>query len=122
MSRDPEVVKSWKNDPNVSQWVRLQSAWLPLVGGEQIVAEDYKNWPKDIPILIAHGEDDKITSHIASQQFIEKLQAQGVEQATYQGYPKGKHVMFLEIGEEKNLYTNAIIDWILAQSNRENKL
>ncbi|CAO1632604.1 unnamed protein product [Sympodiomycopsis kandeliae] len=122
MSRDPEVVKAWKNDPLVSQWVRLQSAWLPLAGGEKIVAEDYKYWPNEKPILIAHGEDDAITSHVASKQFIEKLNEKGANQAKYQGFPKGKHVMFLEIGDVKNQYTNAIIDWMLAQSNRENKL
>jgi len=45
-----------------------------LSQGELLLRTQYKNWPRDLPVMLAHGTDDKVTSHQASQSFHDKIQ------------------------------------------------
>jgi len=57
-----------------------------LVGGEGLCKEDWKRWPKDTPLLIAHGEGDKVTDHKASEEFVRNVGGLGAK-AEYKGFP-----------------------------------
>lgn len=102
LSRDTQVQESWKKDPMVQQWVMLKSAWHPLVGGEKIVEQEYKNWPSEKPLLICHGQDDGVTSWKGSKTLIERIKQNGAVDAEFKPFPEGKHEMLFEIGDVKN--------------------
>jgi acylglycerol lipase len=43
-----------------------------LLNGESLMQKDYKNWPKDLPVLIVHGTGDTvslISSHSYSNSY-----------------------------------------------------
>ncbi|KAJ7496817.1 lysophospholipase [Mycena latifolia] len=43
--------------------------------GDELLLENYRKWPKTLPILIVHGTGDQLTSPIAAKQFHDKLVA-----------------------------------------------
>ncbi|CAO1636093.1 unnamed protein product [Parajaminaea phylloscopi] len=103
LTRDKEEQAKWEADPWIQNWVKLVSAVGPLLGGEDIVKSKWKNWKPDVPILIAHGEDDAVTSHKASKTVVEQLKTlsgpNGNVDAQYVGFPEGRHEMMFETGD-----------------------
>ncbi|SGY25833.1 BQ5605_C018g08672 [Microbotryum silenes-dioicae] len=86
VSRDPEVAKLYAADPLCKQQGSFRGLSDMLKGGVTLLNKDYKNWPKDLPLLVIHGEDDKVTWCESSKKFVEKVQkASG--NAEYKGYP-----------------------------------
>ncbi|SCZ88415.1 BZ3500_MvSof-1268-A1-R1_Chr10-2g02950 [Microbotryum saponariae] len=111
VSRDPEVAKIYAADPLCKQQGSFRGLSDMLKGGEALLNKDYKNWPKDLPLLVIHGEDDKVSppnnsnSRLisradparvndslqvtwceSSKKFVEKVQKAGGN-AEYKGYP-----------------------------------
>lgn len=80
-------------------------------GGEALVAEDYKYWPKALPLLIVHGTADKVTSAKASETFINKVQASDKKLSLYEG---GYHELVNEPDGVWQKYTNECISWVEA--------
>lgn len=56
----------------------------------------YKNWPKDLPLFVVHGEADKVTDADASKEFVQKLKAGGVKDVEYKGF-EGFYVSHLRV-------------------------
>lgn len=48
--------------------------------------QGYRSWPQGLPLLIVHGEADKVTDAEASKEFAEKVTKQGGN-AEYIGFP-----------------------------------
>ncbi len=72
ISRDPKVVKAYQDDPFVHRFASLRTAVDILDHGERLLTESYRRWT--VPsLLIAHGTKDKLTSHVASKEFIDKV-------------------------------------------------
>mmetsp|Transcript_16842 Transcript_16842/g.25471 ORF Transcript_16842/g.25471 Transcript_16842/m.25471 type:complete len:286 (-) Transcript_16842:148-1005(-) len=69
MSRDPEVIAKYKTDPLVHDRISIEF----FLGSREAAKFALDNAADfDYPLLIAHGSDDKITSHDASKEFGEK--------------------------------------------------
>jgi acylglycerol lipase len=88
LSHEPAINKAYENDPQIKGPGTLRGVGDMLNGGEQLLSTNYKNWPKNLPLLICHGSEDKVTSHKASEEFIGKIDAQD---KTFTLYPGGYH-------------------------------
>ncbi|KDE06869.1 hypothetical protein MVLG_02904 [Microbotryum lychnidis-dioicae p1A1 Lamole] len=114
VSRDPEVAKLYAADPLCKQQGSFRGLSDMLKGGVTLLNKDYKNWPKDLPLLVIHGEDDKVTWCESSKKFVEKVQkASG--NAEYKGYPGFYHELHNEPGEDKWIVVKDVTDWIKAK-------
>ncbi|KAI1783808.1 Alpha/Beta hydrolase protein [Ganoderma leucocontextum] len=45
------------------------------VEGEHLLANDYKHWPRNLPLLLVHGRADRITSFTAARELFDKAEA-----------------------------------------------
>lgn len=66
-----------------------------LIGGENLMTKDYKNWPKTLPLLICHGSSDKVTYHDASKLFVENLK-KGGKDASFKSFDGEFDVFFFD--------------------------
>jgi alpha-beta hydrolase superfamily lysophospholipase len=72
LSRDKEVIKRYVEDALVHNKVSLNLGFSSIDAGLWALENTDK---LDIPILLMHGDSDKITSHIATMEFSEKTKA-----------------------------------------------
>ncbi|GAA5884865.1 hypothetical protein JCM16303_005327 [Sporobolomyces ruberrimus] len=114
--RDPEIQKAYSEDKLCKQQGSFGGVGSMLVGGEGLVRDDWRNWPKGTPLLVAHGESDRVTDHEASKEFVEKVRSLGNEDTTYKGFGGYFHEMQNEPGQDKIVFINYIIDWILSHA------
>ena len=70
LARDPEVIRAYTNDPLVHNKISVRLALEMLQAGEWALAHAAE-FP--IPLLLAHGTADKLTSAPASQEFAAKV-------------------------------------------------
>ncbi|OSC97319.1 lysophospholipase [Trametes coccinea BRFM310] len=83
LSHDPQAQKAAANDPLMLQKGSLRGLSDMLGGGEQLLWNDYKNWPQNLPLLIVHGTADRVTSYKASEEFYNKVDAADKELKPY---------------------------------------
>lgn len=105
LSRDPEVVKAYLDDPLVYRHMTLS------LGAEMLGAiERTAAGPGDVrlPTLMLHGDADPICSPDASAAF-----ARGVSDCSYRVYPGLRHEIFNE--PEQEAVFQDIQTWIEAQ-------
>ncbi|KDQ50893.1 hypothetical protein JAAARDRAFT_41682 [Jaapia argillacea MUCL 33604] len=113
LSHDPEIVKEAQTDPLIKYIGSLRGLSDMLGGGEALLAKDYQNWPKSLPILILHGTEDKVTSHVASEKFVEKLVVDDKKLSLYTG---AYHELSHEPDGVKEKMIDEVASWILARS------
>jgi acylglycerol lipase len=70
LARDPEVIRAYTNDPLVHDKISVRLALEMLQAGEWALAHAAK-FP--LPLLLAHGSADKLTSATASAEFARKV-------------------------------------------------
>lgn len=46
-----------------------------LLGGKKLLTEGWRNYPKEVPILLFHGSGDRVTAFDATKSFEEKVVA-----------------------------------------------
>jgi len=107
LTRDISIQNKYSTDPLCSGKVYLKSIVDPLIGGVGVLKKDYQNWPSSKPILVLHGEDDQVTDHKGSIEFVEKLKAQD---KTYKGFKGFRHECWNEPGEDKVEFMNVIVE------------
>ncbi|KAK0549612.1 hypothetical protein OC845_003052 [Tilletia horrida] len=115
ISRDPAVVEDNRQDKYCDNNVFLKAIQGPLVGGLTIINKDYKSYPEDVPVLVTHGEADKITKPLGSKEFIERVQAKDKE---YKGWPEYYHELHNEPGNDKVVFLDYVISWILVRTTQ----
>ncbi|GAA5980555.1 hypothetical protein JCM5350_004344 [Sporobolomyces pararoseus] len=120
--RDPEIQKQYSQDKLCKQVGTFAGVGSMLTGGESLLKQGYKDWPdKELPLLVCHGESDKVTDSKASKEFVEKLKDQvGVKDVTYKGFEGYYHEMQNEPGQDKLVFINYVIDWILSHTSTPN--
>jgi acylglycerol lipase len=86
LSKDPNNIQAYVNDPLVHPYITVSFAALMLDLGEDVL----KSAPTlKIPsLLLAHGDNDKITSYSASKEFMSKVE---LKDKTFQPYSNGYH-------------------------------
>jgi len=72
LSRDPDVVQRYVDDPLVHNRVCLRLAFSSMDSGLWALENAGK---LDVPVLLMHGDLDKITSHQATIEFAEKAKS-----------------------------------------------
>lgn len=70
LARDPEVIRAYTNDPLVHNKISVRLAMGMLDAGEWALAHAAE-FP--VPLLLAHGTADRLTSAPASQEFAAKV-------------------------------------------------
>lgn len=112
LSKDKDVQEWTRQDKLCDGHVYLKSIAGPLLGGVKILNEEYKNWPKEKPLLVTHGSADKVTSPKASEEFTKKVEAEDKEFKGWEGY---YHEGWQEVGDEKVEFIKYIIGYVLLQ-------
>ncbi|KAJ7496818.1 lysophospholipase [Mycena latifolia] len=75
LSHDAAYNKMCSIDPLAELKGTLRGISDMLNWGEELLTENYKKWPKALPILFLHGTGDQITSHVAAKEFHDKIVA-----------------------------------------------
>ncbi|RDB24980.1 putative monoglyceride lipase [Hypsizygus marmoreus] len=75
LSHDPTVGEAYLKDPLVKTMGSLRGLHDMLSQGEALLETRHKAWPANLPVLLIHGTEDKVTSHKATQAFHDKIAA-----------------------------------------------
>lgn len=104
LSRDPEVVKAYREDPLV------HSMGTARLGTERTAAIEWTQAhaaEMEVPCLIVHGGADRLVSPEGSRVFYENMTLADKERQVYEGY---YHEVFNDVGKERVLA--AVEAWI----------
>ncbi|KAF9460731.1 Alpha/Beta hydrolase protein [Collybia nuda] len=112
LSRDPASNEAYLKDPLVKQSGSLRGLHDMLTHGEILLNAYYKEWPAALPVLLVHGTEDKVTSHIATQLFYDKITAHSKKLKLFEG---GFHELQNEPERVKENLANEIVTFVEAQ-------
>jgi alpha-beta hydrolase superfamily lysophospholipase len=102
LSRDPEIVRAYLEDPLVQRKITASLASEMLSAMKRCAAETVR-----VPMLLLHGEDDPICPVVGSRNFFERLT---VTQRELHTYPGLRHEIFNE--PERAAVLGDLIGWI----------
>ncbi|KAI0648757.1 lysophospholipase [Trametes meyenii] len=106
-----DVVKTaLENDPLIIQKGTLRGLSDMLNVGEQMWKSDYKNWPRHLPVMFVHGNEDRVTSFQAAHDFYENIQADDKQFNIVEG---GYHELVNEPKDMREKFMDDCITWIL---------
>jgi len=111
LNRNPERNKVL-GDPLIKQVGTVAGLTDMFDGGKKLLDEDYAHFPQSLPLLILHGDADKVTSHDASKAFVEKA---NVDDKRFSSYPDGYHELANEPDGMSEKFTEEVTEWILAK-------
>lgn len=95
ISRDPDVVKAYQNDPLV-HGVGTPRLAVEIPAAIKWCEENVTNL--QIPVFMIHGTDDRLTSPVSSRTFFDKLTA---SDKTYINYDGGYHESLNDIHHQQ---------------------
>jgi len=102
LSRDPEVVRAYLEDPLVQRRITASLASEIMSAMKSTVAATVR-----VPMLLLHGEDDPICPVAGSRIFFEQLK---VTQRGFHTYPELRHEIFNE--PERATVLDDLVGWI----------
>ncbi len=107
ISRDPDVVRRYREDPYVKDrmTVRFAAGMNQMIGRVIPAAGRVER-----PVLVLHGEDDRLTSPQGSVAFHAALAAPVAEQSALKLYPGLRHEIFNE--PEREQVWQDVLDWL----------
>ena len=111
LSRDPEEVDAYINDP-LCGFACTARLWQDLFGGLLAIADDQalKGIRKDLPILIVGGSADPVSAGSGLQKLQQRLQQAGLSRVELQLYPDARHEVFNETNRDQ--VVAQLIDWL----------
>lgn len=125
LSHDAEFNKTYLADPLIKPFGSLRGLSDMLSQGQLLLRTYQKDWPHDLPLLLIHGTEDKVTSHHASQSFHDKVQAKSKKIVLF---PGGYHELQNEpdgvkekVLEEVVSFIDGHLDPVVASSTAEVK-
>jgi len=80
-----------------------------LSGGEEIVTTGYQYWSKNLPVLLVHGKEDKVSDPKSTEEFFGKLSASDKVLSLYEG---GFHELHNEPDGVKERLIKECIGWV----------
>ncbi|KAI0645140.1 lysophospholipase [Trametes meyenii] len=110
LSRNKEANEASAKDPWIVQKGSLKGLHDMFSGGEQLIENDYKHWPNSLPLLIAHGTADRVTSFKAAEEFHNKVDAADKE---LKPFPEGFHELVHEPDGMKENFVDECLSWLL---------
>ncbi|KAF9243221.1 alpha beta-hydrolase [Melanogaster broomeanus] len=109
LSHDDSVNQAYLKDPLIKQIGSLRGLSDMLDGGERLLSKNYVQWPKQLPVLLIHGSEDKVASFKGTETFHELLQAQDKQ---FSPYSDGFHELHNEPGGVKEKLIAECIAWV----------
>ena len=104
LCRDRQVVQEYENDPLVHDRISFALFKGLYFNGLKLLTEDKK---AKIPVLICHGDADKITSFHASNNYAENLGEKAIFKSWTESYHEPHH------DKDKQQVMNFYADWVL---------
>jgi alpha-beta hydrolase superfamily lysophospholipase len=104
LSRDPAVIRAYLEDPLVHQRMTTSLACEMLSAMQRTASAAAQ---VRVPILLLHGEDDRLCPVAGSRDFFDRLKVSSRHLRTYPGL---RHEIFNE--PERVTVLNDLIDWI----------
>ncbi|KAF8421550.1 Alpha/Beta hydrolase protein [Boletus edulis BED1] len=111
LCHDDAVGEAYLKDPLIKLCGSLRGLRDMLDGGEKLLAKDYAQWPRQLPVLLVHGTEDKMTSSKATEKFYGLLSA---DDKTFSPYVGGFHELHNEPDGVKEKLTEECIAWVVA--------
>lgn len=105
LSRDPQVIEAYKNDPLVHGQISTAAGAAILHAAEWL--QHFKGAPH-LPVLLQHGTSDKITSEPATRELAKNLTGD----VTYKAWPNLYHEMHNEVAEARLELFNYTFAWM----------
>lgn len=112
LTRDPEVIKSLKEDKLLHDTGTLEGLSGMLERTEALAKGKTKLNKGVRSIWLGHGTKDMGTSYEASKQWIEKCGVQDKEFKTYEGW---YHQLHADLPDDRPIFGKDVGDWILAR-------
>lgn len=106
ISSVPEEVELYKKDPKVHDRISFALFKALYFNGRKLLAEDKQ---AKVPVLICHGDGDKITSHSASERYAANLG----EKAVFKSWPGSYHEAHHD--KDKTEVIAFYTDWVLGK-------
>ncbi|KAH7362904.1 alpha/beta hydrolase [Plectosphaerella cucumerina] len=114
-SRDPEVVKSVREDALCHDTGTLEGLAGLLERTDMLASGAAKLSPQVRSLLVAHGSGDRTTDPNASKNWFEKQsKAAGVQDATYKSYDGAYHQLHADLCKDE--FYKDVADWILERA------
>jgi alpha-beta hydrolase superfamily lysophospholipase len=104
LSHNEAVAKAYAEDPLVHRKISMKTFAIITRSGEYAIEQAAT---LEVPFLLLHGTDDRITSHAASEDFFNRLAG---EQNRFVSWPGLYHELHNEFEKEKVLGT--ILEWM----------
>ncbi|KAK9234155.1 Alpha/Beta hydrolase protein [Lipomyces kononenkoae] len=114
LSKDPESVQKVKDDPMCHATCTLKQMSDMLDRGRKLLDNKYNSNMVNHPVLVIHGDADKINFYGASEDFINKIPVSDKKLVTIEG---GYHELQNEIESDKKKFHDALTKWILEKSS-----
>ncbi|KAE9400686.1 alpha/beta-hydrolase [Gymnopus androsaceus JB14] len=113
LSHSPESNKAHANDPLIKTTGSLRCLSEMLNEGENLLSNGHNHWPKKLPVVLIHGDADKITSLAATQTFYERIEA---DDKNIIVYPDGYHELQNELPEVRQKLVDDIVSFVEARA------
>ncbi|KAK9372978.1 Alpha/Beta hydrolase protein [Lipomyces chichibuensis] len=113
LSRDPVSVQKVKDDPMCHATCTLKQMSDMLDRGRKLLDEKYYSKIVNRPVLIMHGDADKINFYGASTEFIRNIPVNDKKLVTVIG---GYHELQNEIESDRKKFQDELSKWILDKS------
>ncbi|KAI5808787.1 Alpha/Beta hydrolase protein [Peziza echinospora] len=111
MSRDKEVCRKFDEDTLCHDTGTLIQLAEMLGRGKSLMKEEtLLKFPKELPVLVAHGTADKVTCHETSKNWVDRIRAEDKTFVSYEGW---YHKLHAELGEVRHTFANDVAAWIL---------
>lgn len=104
LSRDPEVVRRYREDPLVLR--RLTAAWLRAVLGAQEAVQERAGEVR-LPVLLLLGDADPVADPGRGRELFERLGSLEKRLEVYRGF---RHEVFNELGRERVVAD--LLEWL----------
>lgn len=117
LTRDPNVVKSMKEDTLLHDYGTLQGLEGMLHRAELLDTGKAKLSPSVNSVWLGHGTEDKGTSYEASKKWIE-AQTQ-LDDKEFKSYTGWAHQLHADLPETQPVFAKDVGDWILARVGSE---
>jgi len=85
LCHDPIIQEEFRIDPLVVGHGTIKGISDMLSHGIQLDLSDWKYWAADFPILVLHGDQDKVTAWQFSQKFVENISSVDKTHSLYSG-------------------------------------
>jgi acylglycerol lipase len=109
LCHDPVIQEEFRTDPLVVGHGTVKGISDMLDHGIQLDTTDWKYWGLEFPVLVLHGDQDKVTASQFSQKFVKNIQA---KDKTHSLYPGCYHEVHNEPDPVRTKFFEECLAWV----------